>query len=144
MNPPPGGEPRLVNLAIKVADLDVAIATIEGLPGARLRAVHELDGARFAEAELGDTVVNLFTEALYEDPAAPLPLGPLHTSYAVDSLAPVLEDAAWRTVLIWGPQEIVGGFGRRRIAFFEPLPGTRVELMEIRADGEERGDADGG
>jgi hypothetical protein len=132
MIPPlPGPRPRLVNLAIKVADLDAAIDAIEALPGARLGAVHELDGDRFAEAEIGDTVVNIFTAALYEDPAMPLPPGPLHTSYAVEKLAPALADPGWGASLIWGPEVISGGFGRRRVAFFEPLPGTRVELMEI-------------
>lgn len=127
---PPGVRPRLANLAVKVDDLDAAIAMLESLPGARCLAVHELAGDSFAEAQVGEVVVNLFESAIYESAAAPLPSGFLHTSHFVERLDPALEDPAWAAKLIWGPAEISGGFGTRRIAFFEPLPGLRVELME--------------
>lgn len=130
MTPPPRQlDARLANVAVKAPLEDVA-AWLARTSGAELTAKHELGGSSFIEARVGDTTVNFFNSAIYETAGAPLPAGFLHTSYWVDDLDSALADPAWSDALIWGPAEISGGFGRRRIAFFEPLPGARTELME--------------
>ncbi|MDO8187349.1 hypothetical protein Q5424_13010 [Conexibacter sp. JD483] len=127
---------RLVNLAAKVEQLDAAIALLGALPGIELTTVHSLgDDERFAELAVGDTRLNLFESAIH-DSARPQPSKPgwLHVSYLVDDLAATLADRGWSEALLWGPEEIRGSFGRRRIAFLEPLPGICVELMEELPD----------
>jgi hypothetical protein len=120
---------RLANLAVK-APLDETVDWLERTPGAELITRHDLGGASFIEALVGNTTVNVFESAIYERPDSPLPPGLLHISYWVEDLEEALADRSWADALIWGPEQISGGFGRRRIAFFEPLPGQRIELME--------------
>jgi len=127
---------RLVNLAAKVEQLDAAAQLLGSLPGIELTTIHQLGAEeRFAELALGDTRLNLFERALH-DTARPQPSPPgwLHVSYEVDDLAATLADKGWQEALVWGPETISGSFGRRRIAFLEPLPGICVELMEELGD----------
>jgi hypothetical protein len=128
-----GVRAAFANIAIK-ADLAKAEAWLTSAEGGAIVARHEVDGDRFLEARLGETVVMVFARALYERPEEPLPDGLLHTSHRVERLDDALADPAWTAALIWGPREISGGFGRRRIAFFEVLPGVRIELMEELVD----------
>lgn len=124
---------RLGNLAIKVEELDEVWHFFERAAGCRARARHELHGEEFAELELGGVAINAFRSALYETQGAPsLPAGWLHASFFCDDLDAILADTCWRDRLAWGPAEIEGGFGRRRVAFFEPIPGVRIEFMETR------------
>ncbi|WP_421590563.1 VOC family protein [Shinella sp. M27] len=125
-----GKEAALVNLAFRVDDLAEAEVFIEQTPGWTMNARHEIDGDIFFEASFGGVKVNFFKAALYDTPSVLPALGFLHVSYGVPDLASMLEEDAWSKALIWGPQVISGGFGTRKIAFFEPLPGCRIELME--------------
>jgi hypothetical protein len=71
-------------------------------------------------------IITLFTRAIYEE-ALPLPPdGFLHVALFTDDLDGEL---AGRPVL-WGPAEVEGAFGRRRIAFVEAPGDTRLEFME--------------
>lgn len=120
----------MINLAFRVRDLADAEAFVNSTEGWRKTATHMLDGEAFLEAEFGGVRVNFFRSAIYDADAGPHPSGFLHASYAVPDLTALLANPAWAKSLMWGPEEISGGFGRRRIAFFEPLPGCRIELME--------------
>lgn len=120
----------LVNLAFRVSSLAEAEALIDSTEGWEKTAVHNLNGELFLEAAFGGTRINFFCSAVYDDKASGQSPGFLHASYAVGNLDEVLAQQAWARSLIWGPHVISGGFGRRRIAFFEPLPGCRIELME--------------
>ncbi|MDQ0474596.1 hypothetical protein [Labrys wisconsinensis] len=121
---------RLINLAFRVADVAQTEDGVARTAGWSKRAVHEIDGERFLEAAFGDVRINFFRSALYDDADAADAPGFLHASFAVPDLGAVLDDPVWRARLVWGPGVIRGGFGHRRIAFFEPFPGCRIELME--------------
>ena len=121
--------PHLANLALK-ASLGATEAMVERTPGLAVAHRHEIDGNAFLELRIGSTVVNVFERALYESVEAPLPAGFLHTSYWVDDIDQVLATPAWAAALLWGPETLQGSFGKRRVAFFELLPGLRVELMQ--------------
>jgi catechol 2,3-dioxygenase-like lactoylglutathione lyase family enzyme len=119
----------MANLAVKVADLDAAVAFYRAM-GADIRDVIEWEGARRADVLLGPIQITLFTRAIYED-AVDLPAeGFLHPALFTDDLDRELEghDVAW------GPAEVSGPFGRRRIAFVHAPGGIRLELMEQLED----------
>ncbi|MEP9389205.1 hypothetical protein [Mesorhizobium sp. KR9-304] len=103
-------------------------------PGWERKAIHAIDGDNFLEASIGDVRVNFFESAIYDNGDAPKQDGFLHASFAVSDLSAMLENSQWKATLIHGPTTIKGGFGHRRIAFFEPLPGCRIELMEELGD----------
>jgi hypothetical protein len=124
------GEAKLINLAFRVRSVGNAETFVESTGGWSKRAVHDIDGKQFLEARFGDVRINFFETALYDGKAEAADFGFLHASFAVPSLAAILENPDWSGKLIWGPSTIRGGFGHRRIAFFEPLPGCRIELME--------------
>lgn len=115
----------LGNLAAKVADIDAAVAYYRGL-GLTVNGPEEWKGSRRADVQLGPVMLTLFEKAIYEDDAVPSPReGFLHAALFVDDL-----DAALTAVTpVWGPEEVEGGFGRRRIAFVD-APGIRLEFME--------------
>ena len=119
----------LANLAIKVADLDVACAFYEGA-GATIRdRMYWGDGER-ADVYLGPVMITLFTRALYED-AVDLPDDCfLHPALFTDDLDREIEG---HTVL-WGPAEVSGTFGRRRIVFVAAPGNIRLEFMEQLED----------
>ncbi len=115
----------MANLAIKVADLDVACAFYERAGGeVRDRMVWN-DGER-ADIYLGPVMLTLFTRALYEDEVALPDEGFLHPALFTDDLDRELEGHT----VIWGPDVVEGAFGRRRIAFVEAPGGIRLEFME--------------
>jgi catechol 2,3-dioxygenase-like lactoylglutathione lyase family enzyme len=120
----------LANLAVKVVDLDDAVAFYEGA-GAEVRDRMAWAGGERADVYLGPVMITLFTRAVYED-AVDLPAeGFLHPALFSDDLDAELEG---HTVL-WGPTVVEGAFGRRRIAFVEAPGGIRLEFMEQLAPG---------
>jgi len=115
----------MANLAVKVADLDAAVAFYEQA-GAEVRDRMEWNGAERADVYLGPVMITLFTRAIYED-AVDLPAeGFLHPALFTDNLD---RELAGHTV-VWGPAEVSGAFGTRRIAFVEAPGGIRLEFME--------------
>ena len=76
--------------------------------------------------DLGPVKLTLFTRAIYEDALALPEECFLHPALFSDNLD---ADLAGHTVL-WGPTEVEGPFGRRRIAFLEAPGNIRLELME--------------
>lgn len=128
----------LWNYAIKVADIEQAVAFYVDALGAEVRVESEVLGCRYTLIHLGDTRVILFDKAPYEDLLGQqLPLGFLHDVYEVDDFDAQmarLREAAVRFIM--EPQVIEAAFGRRRIAFFETPGGMRTEIMQILDDAE--------
>lgn len=119
----------LANLAIKVSDLDAAVTFYESV-GARITDRMEWQGGERADAHLGPLSITLFTRAIYEE-ALELPEECfLHPALFSDDLD---GDLAGHDVL-WGPAEVSGHFGKRRIAFLEAPGGIRLEFMEQLED----------
>ena len=115
----------MANLAVKVVDLDAAIGFYERA-GADVRDRMEWNGAERADVYLGPVMITLFTRAIYED-AVDLPAeGFLHPALFTDDLDRELEGHT----VVWGPAEVSGTFGMRRIAFVEAPGGIRLEFME--------------
>lgn len=113
------------NLAVKVSDLDAAIAFYEGA-GARIGERGPWHGGERVDLFLGPTQVTLFTRAIYEEVVALADECFLHVAVFTDNLHAAL---AGRTA-VWGPAEVEGNFGRRRIAFVDAPGGFRLEFME--------------
>jgi len=117
------------NLAVKVSDLDAAVRFYEEA-GAVVSDRGPWDGGERADARLGPVLITLFTRALYEE-AVSLPDDCfLHVALFTDDVD--AEVAGHR--VIWGPAEVEGVFGRRRIAFVEAPGATRLEFMEQVGD----------
>jgi catechol 2,3-dioxygenase-like lactoylglutathione lyase family enzyme len=115
----------MANLAVKVSDLDGAIAFYESA-GADVRDRMPWHGGERADVYLGVLMITLFTRALYED-TVDLPADCfLHPALFTDDLDRQIEG---HTVL-WGPAEVSGTFGRRRIVFVEAPGNIRLEFME--------------
>jgi len=113
------------NLAVKVSDLDAAVQFYEDA-GAIVSDRGPWHGGERADARLGPVLITLFTRALYED-AVSLPDDCfLHLALFSDDVD--AEVAGHR--VIWGPAEVEGAFGRRRIAFVEAPGATRLEFMQ--------------
>ena len=120
----------LVNLAVKVSDLDAACGFYEAA-GGEIRDRIEWNGAERADVVMGPLVITLFTRAIYEDAVALPAEGFLHPALFTDDLDAEL---AGHEVL-WGPEIVEGPFGRRRIAFVAAPGGIRLEFMEqLEAD----------
>jgi catechol 2,3-dioxygenase-like lactoylglutathione lyase family enzyme len=119
----------LANLALKVADLDQALSFYRSVGG----TVHDRmvwNGSERADVELGPVHLTLFTRAIYEDALSLPDECFLHPALFSDDLD---ADLAGHAVL-WGPTEVEGPFGRRRIAFVEAPGNIRLELMEQLED----------
>jgi len=125
---------RFGNLAVKVADLDSAVSYYERT-GATVSDRGPWHGGERADVRLGPVQITLFTRAIYEDVVDLPPEGFLHVALFTDDLD---ADVAGRPVL-WGPAEVEGVFGRRRIAFVDAPGDTRLELMEQLAPPPGRG-----
>ncbi len=115
----------MANLAIKVADLDAAIAFYER-SGAIVRDRMVWNGAERADVFLGPIMITLFTRAIYEDQIELPPDCFLHPALFTDDLDAELATHA----VLWGPEVVSGTFGTRRIAFVEAPGGIRLEFME--------------
>ena len=119
----------MANLAVKVADMDAAVAFYERA-GGEVRDRMSWHGSERADVFLGPVQITLFERAIYEDAVA-LPAETfLHPALFTDDLDRELEG---HTVL-WGPEVVSGTFGTRRIAFVEAPGGIRLEFMEQLAD----------
>jgi catechol 2,3-dioxygenase-like lactoylglutathione lyase family enzyme len=116
---------ELANLALKVRDLDAALAFYRSA-GFETTAPIDWRGARRAEVYLGPLQLTLFTRAIYEDVCSLPDECFLHPALLCDDLDAQLVD---QTVL-WGPAVVEGDFGVRRIAFVEAPGGIRLEFME--------------
>lgn len=115
----------LANLAVKVSDLEAACRWYRDA-GAVVTTPVEWENGRRADVTLGTLHLTLFTRAIYED-ACELPAeGFLHPALFVDDLDAELA----RHTVLWGPREVSGAFGTRRIAFVEAPGGIRLEFME--------------
>jgi catechol 2,3-dioxygenase-like lactoylglutathione lyase family enzyme len=115
----------MANLAVKVSDLDAAV-DFYLRSGSEVRDRMAWHGGERADVFLGPVMITLFTRALYED-AVDLPDDCfLHTALFTDDLDREIEG---HTVL-WGPAEVSGTFGRRRIVFVEAPGDIRLEFME--------------
>ena len=115
----------LANLAVKVADLDVACRFYE-TAGAEVRDRMQWHNGERADVFLGPVMITLFTRAIYEDLVALPAEGFLHPALFTDDLDSELEG---HTVL-WGPEVVEGAFGKRRIGFVAAPGGIRLEFME--------------
>jgi catechol 2,3-dioxygenase-like lactoylglutathione lyase family enzyme len=126
----------LWNYAIKVADIEKAIAFYVDALGAQVRNRSEVLGQPYALLRLGETRVILFEKAPYEELIGrTLPLGFLHDVYEVDDFDEQIGRLrAMGVRLIMEPRDIEADFGRRRIAFFETPDGMRTEVMQILED----------
>jgi len=119
------GVTGLANLAVKVADLDGAIAFYTAA-GGEVRDRMAWAGGERADVFLGPVMITLFTRAVYED-AVDLPdEGFLHPALFTDDLDAELVGHE----VVWGPAVVEGAFGTRRIAFVEAPGGIRLEFME--------------
>ena len=119
----------VANLAVKVADLDAAIAYYTDA-GAEVRNRMVWNGSERADVVLGALSLTLFTRAIYEDDVALPAEGFLHPALFTDDLDAELEGHE----VVWGPAEVSGPFGRRRIAFVTAPGGMRLEFMEQLPD----------
>jgi catechol 2,3-dioxygenase-like lactoylglutathione lyase family enzyme len=126
----------LWNYAIKVADMEKAVAFYVDALQAEVRARDEVLGCRYTLIRLGATRVILFEKAPYEDLIGQrLPLGFLHDVYEVDDFeAQIARLRAAGVSFIMEPRTIAAAFGRRRIAFFQTPDGLRTEVMQILED----------
>ena len=115
----------MANMAVKVADLGAACAFYEAAGAAVRDRMHWNNGER-ADVYLGPVMITLFTHAIYEDAVALPSEGFLHPALFTDDLD---RELAGHTV-VWGPAEVSGTFGVRRIAFVEAPGGIRLEFME--------------
>jgi catechol 2,3-dioxygenase-like lactoylglutathione lyase family enzyme len=119
----------LANLAVKVADLDAAVAFYE-TAGADVRDRMPWSGGERADVYLGPVMITLFTRAIYEDVVVLPEEGFLHPALFTDDLDRELQGHD----VVWGPAEVQGAFGRRRIAFVQAPGGIRLEFMEQLED----------
>ncbi len=115
----------MANLAVKVADLDAAIAFYTAA-GADVRDRMEWNGGDRADVFLGPVMITLFTRALYEDEVDLPAEGFLHPALFTDDLDRELEGHT----VVWGPAVVSGTFGVRRIAFVDAPGAIRLEFME--------------
>jgi catechol 2,3-dioxygenase-like lactoylglutathione lyase family enzyme len=121
----------LGNLAVKVADLDAAVAFYVNT-GAKVRDRMAWGGGERVDVFLGPIQLTLFTKAIYEDRVEVPPEGFLHAAFFTDDLDRELEVHD----VLWGPSVVEGPFGRRRIAFVGAPGGMRLEFMEIQTSEE--------
>jgi catechol 2,3-dioxygenase-like lactoylglutathione lyase family enzyme len=126
----------LWNYAIKVANIERAIAFYDRALGAKVRLRGEVLGCAYALLHLGDTRLILFEKAPYEDLlGTSLPLGFLHDVHEVDDFeAQIARLRATGARFLMAPRVIEADFGKREIAFFETPDGMRTEVMQILED----------
>jgi catechol 2,3-dioxygenase-like lactoylglutathione lyase family enzyme len=119
----------MANLAVKTADLDAAVAFYQSA-GADVRDRGPWHGGERVDVYLGPIMITLFTRALYED-VVDLPAECfLHPALFTDDLDREIEGHK----VLWGPAEVSGSFGRRRIVFIEAPGNIRLEFMEQLED----------
>lgn len=115
----------IANLAVKVSDMDAAVAFYERAGGV-VRDRMTWNGIERADVHLGPVQITLFDRAIYEDAVA-LPADCfLHPALFTDDLERELDGHT----VVWGPQVVSGPFGTRKIAFVDAPGGIRLEFME--------------
>jgi catechol 2,3-dioxygenase-like lactoylglutathione lyase family enzyme len=119
------GVTGLANLAVKVADLDAAIAFYERA-GAEVRDRMVWNDSERADVYLGPVMITLFSRAIYEGSIDIPNEGFLHPALFTDDLDAQLEGHD----VVWGPAVVSGAFGTRRIAFVGAPGDMRLEFME--------------
>jgi hypothetical protein len=119
----------LANLAVKVSDVDAA-AEWYRQAGFDVRDRISWNGVERADVFLGPVQITLFSAAIYEDRCELPAEGFLHPALFCDNLDAQLEGHE----VIWGPHEVSGPFGTRRIGFVAAPGGIRLEFMEQVAD----------
>jgi hypothetical protein len=116
----------VANLAVKVHDLDAAVAFYRRA-GAVVTDPEDWQGARRADVALGPLQITLFTRALYEDQVGEVEEGFLHVALFSDDL----DREAEGHDVVWGPAVVSGPtFGTRRIVFVNAPGDMRLEFME--------------
>jgi catechol 2,3-dioxygenase-like lactoylglutathione lyase family enzyme len=116
----------VANLAVKVADLEAAVAFYRRA-GAEVTDPEAWRNGRRADVALGALQLTLFTHALYEDDVDLPDEGFLHVALFTDDLD---AEVGGHTV-VWGPDEVSGPtFGTRRIVFVEAPGNMRLEFMQ--------------
>ena len=117
----------VANLAVKVGDLDAAVAFYRRA-GATCTDPENWRNGQRADVALGALRLTLFTRAVYEDDVDGLPdEGFLHVALFTDDLDREVEAHD----IVWGPEVVQGPtFGRRRIVFVDAPGGIRLEFME--------------
>lgn len=123
--------------ALKVEDLDDAVAFYVKHFEARPCASGGVFGCNYASVNVADTMVYFFDKALYENAIGRvLPYGYLHAVFEVDDFEHHVEAMTCAGVsLVMEPQLVEASFGTRKIAFFETPGGVRTEIMKIVSDG---------
>jgi catechol 2,3-dioxygenase-like lactoylglutathione lyase family enzyme len=116
----------VANLAIKVADIDAAVAFYRAA-GATVTDPEDWRNGRRADVAMGALQLTLFTRAIYEDDVDLPAEGFLHVALFTDDLE---REIAGHDVL-WGPEVVSGPtFGTRRIVFVDAPGDMRLEFME--------------
>jgi hypothetical protein len=120
----------MANLAVKVHDLDEAVAFYRRA-GAEVTDPADWRNGRRADVQLGPLQLTLFTRALYEDDMDLPDEGFLHVALFTDD---VDVEIAGHDV-VWGPAVVAGPtFGTRRIVFVDAPGRMRLEFMEQLED----------
>ena len=116
----------VANLAVKVRDLDEAVAFYRRA-GANVTDPEDWRDGRRADVHLGPLQITLFTRAIYEDAVDVPGEGFLHVALFSDDLDRELEGHN----VVWGPEVVSGPtFGTRRIVFVDAPGAMRLEFME--------------
>lgn len=115
----------VANLAVKVADLDDAISFYRRA-GAEVRDRGPWNDGERVDVQLGALALTLFTRAIYEDDVDLPDDGFLHVATFTDDLDREITGHH----VVWGPGEVTGVFGRRRIVFVAAPGNMRLEFME--------------
>jgi hypothetical protein len=116
----------VANLAVKVSDLDAAVAFYRRA-GATVTDPEEWRNGRRADVHLGPLLLTLFTHAIYEDEVDLPDDGFLHVALFSDDVDRELTGHD----VVWGPEVVSGAtFGTRRIAFVNAPGNMRLEFME--------------
>jgi catechol 2,3-dioxygenase-like lactoylglutathione lyase family enzyme len=120
----------VANLAVKVRDIDAAVAFYRSA-GATVTDPEEWRGGRRADVHLGALQITLFTRAIYEDDVELPDEGFLHVAVFTDDI----EHQIGGHEVVWGPDVVSGPtFGIRRIVFVDAPGNMRLEFMEQLED----------
>ena len=120
----------VANLAVKVRDLDEAVAFYRRA-GAEVTDPADWRNGRRADVQLGPLQLTLFTVALYEDDVDLPAEGFLHVALFTDDV----DSEIVGHQVVWGPDVVSGPtFGTRRIFFVDAPGAMRLEFMEQLED----------
>lgn len=129
--------PMLWNIGLKIEELDTEIGFLEAI-GAKLRyREHRINpsGGKYNTAllELGGTRAFLVGEPVFEHKLEhQLISGLTHIVFEVDNLAEAyVQITGLGAKVLIEPKLVSGGYGSRRIAFFQSPNGLVFEMIEI-------------